>query len=85
MPAPPSRSYLAPEEKQYSAVKFDEWKAPTDPAFYTELGEFDDPDELPSTSIGRGESLVVYDADGKTVASWDGPDHPTATDVPAFE
>lgn len=25
---------------------------------------FDDPDDLPVTPIGRGESLVIYNADG---------------------
>jgi hypothetical protein len=82
MPAPPSRDDLSPGKKQYSAVKFDEWKAPTDSDFFHKLGEFDDLDDLPVTAIGRGESLTIYDADGRTVASWDGPDHPTASDIP---
>lgn len=85
MPTPPSKVDFTPDEKQYSAVKFDEWKPPGDPEFYYKLGEFDELDDLPVTSIGRGESLVVYRADGETVASWDGPDHPTANDVPEFD
>lgn len=82
MPTPPDRADLAPDEKRYSAVKFDEWKPPTDADFFHKVREFDDLEALPVTSIGRGESLVIYDADGNTVASWDGPDHPTASDIP---
>ncbi|TKX64361.1 hypothetical protein [Halorubrum sp. GN12_10-3_MGM] len=82
MPAPPSRNELAPDDRRFSAVKFDEWKAPTDPDFYYKVAEFDDSDALPVTSIGRGESLVIYNTDGNTVASWEGPDHPTASKIP---
>lgn len=85
MPAPPERDELAPNNKRYSAVKFDEWKAPTDPDFYNIITEFDDPDTLPVTSIGRGESLVIYDANGNAIASWEGPDHPTAINIPGHE
>ena len=82
MPTPPQRSDLAPNEKQYSIIKFDEWKAPTDPDFYHRITETDDLNDLPVTSIGRGESLSIYNGEGKVIASWDGPDDPTASDIP---
>ena len=82
MPAPPQRSDLAPNEKRFSVIKFDEWKPPTDPDFFYKVAEIDDLNDLPVTSIGRGESVSIYDADGAVVTSWDGPEDPTASDIP---
>lgn len=82
VPAPPDREDLAPDDKHYSVVKFDDWKAPTDSDFWQTVTELDNLDELPISSIGRGESLVIYDVHGNTIASWEGPDHPTAQDFP---
>lgn len=72
------REGLRPEEKRYSVVKVDTWKAPDDDDFACKIGEIDSLEDGPVTAAGRGESTVVLDADGERVSATDGPDHPTA-------
>jgi hypothetical protein len=73
------RDGLLPDEKRYSVVKVDTWKAPDDDDFAFKVGEIDSLADGPVTAAGRGESVVVLDADGKRVSATDGPDHPTAS------
>lgn len=68
-----------PEEKKYSVVRMDEWKAPSDDDFAIKIAEIDSLDEGPTTVAGRGESIVILDEDGNTVSVTEGPDHPTDT------
>ena len=70
---------LLPETKQFSVVKMDTWKAPSDDDFAWKVTEIDSLDEGPTTTAGRGESILILDADGNTVSTTDGPDHPTET------
>ncbi|MFC6875420.1 hypothetical protein [Halobellus marinus] len=70
---------LHPEEKQYSVIKMDEWKAPSDDDFAYKITEIDSLSEGPQTTAGRGESIIILDEDGNTVSVTDGPDHPTHT------
>jgi hypothetical protein len=46
---------LHPEEKQYSVIKMDEWKAPSDDDFAYKITEIDSLSEGPQTTAGRGE------------------------------
>lgn len=73
------REDLHPEEKTYSVVKMDSWKAPADDDFALKIAEIDSLDEDPKTAAGRGESIVILDQDRNTVSVTDGPDHPTET------
>lgn len=75
------RLELRPDEKEYSVVKLDTWKAPTDDDFAIKIGELDSLEDGPRTVAGRGESIVVLDSDGNAVSATDGPDHPTETTV----
>jgi hypothetical protein len=68
-----------PEDKKYSVVRMDEWKAPSDDDFAIKIAEIDSLDEEPTTVAGRGESIVILDEDGNTVSVTEGPDHPTDT------
>jgi len=68
-----------PEEKQYSVVKLDTWKAPVDDDFAWKIDEINSLDEGPKTTAGRGESILILDEDGNSVSTTDGPDHPTDT------
>lgn len=74
-----SREEYLPEEKQYSVVKLDTWKAPDDNDFAWKVGEIDSLNEGPKTTAGRGESILILDEDGNSVSTTDGPDHPTDT------
>jgi hypothetical protein len=73
------REELLPDEGQYSVVKLDTWKPPGDDDFAIKVGEIDSLEEGPLTAAGRGESIVVLDADGNSVSTTDGPDDPTDT------
>ena len=55
------------------------WKAPSDDDFAIKVAEIDSLEAGPTTVAGRGESIVILDADGNTVSVTEGPDHPTAT------
>lgn len=73
----PDRSEFVPEEKQYSVVKMDEWKPPTDGDFMYKVAEIDSLDEGAVTAAGRGESILVIDSDGNTVSVTEGPESVT--------
>jgi len=55
------------------------WKAPSDDDFAIKVAEIDSLEERPTTVAGRGESILILDADRNTVSVTEGPDHPTAT------
>lgn len=76
-----NREELLPDDKQYSVVKLDTWKAPDDDDFAWKVTEIDSLADGPTTTAGRGESILVLDEDGNSVSSTDGPDHPTKTTV----
>lgn len=75
------REHLLPEQKQFSIVKLDTWKAPDDDDFAWKVTEIDSLEEGPATTAGRGQSILVLDADGNTVSTTAGPDHPTDTTI----
>ena len=73
----PDRSEFIPEQKQYSVVKMDEWKPPQDDDLMCKVAEIDSLDEGPVTAAGRGESILIIDADGQTVSATEGPESVT--------
>lgn len=75
------RKELRPDQERYSVVKLDTWKAPTDDEFALKVGEINSLDEAPITAAGRGEEIVILDAEGTPVSATEGPDHPTETTV----
>jgi hypothetical protein len=72
---------LQPKEKQYSVIKMDEWKAPSDDDFAYKITEIDSLSEGPQTAAGRGESIIILDEDGNTVSVTEGPSHSTAVET----
>lgn len=75
------RPTLLPEDGAYSIDKIDTWKSPQDDDFAYKVGEISSLDEGPLTTAGRGESVLVLDADGNSVSVTDGPEDPTASTV----
>ena len=75
------REELLPEDEQYSVVKVDRWKLPNDEDFAYKVGEIDSLDADPITAAGRGESIIILDAEGNKVSRTSGPDHPTDYDT----
>lgn len=71
------REELLPEPGQYSVVKVDLWKAPSDEDFAYKVGEIESLDADPITVAGHGESIVILDDEGSKVSRSSGPDHPT--------
>ena len=67
---------LHPEEKTYSVVKLDTWKAPTDDDFAYKVGEIDSVDADPMTTAGQGEEILIVDGDGNVVSETKGPKDP---------
>ena len=55
------------------------WKAPSNDDFVIKVAEIDSLEAGPTTVAGRGESIVILNADGNTVSVTEGRDHPTAT------